>query len=76
MAIPATDLRLGMPSDATADPGTTQRAAYDAISDGVRARHQRARSWSSADLTGVDRPDARRRADPAAPCRRPRAWLR
>ena len=33
LAIPATDLRLGMPSDATADPGTTQRAAYDAISD-------------------------------------------
>jgi putative drug exporter of the RND superfamily len=34
VAIPATDLRLGMPSDATANPGTTQRAAYDAISDG------------------------------------------
>jgi RND superfamily putative drug exporter len=34
MAIPATHLRLGMPSDATANPGTTQRAAYDAISDG------------------------------------------
>jgi RND superfamily putative drug exporter len=34
LAIPATSLRLGMPSDATADPGTTQRAAYDAISDG------------------------------------------
>jgi RND superfamily putative drug exporter len=33
LAIPATDLRLGMPSDATANPGTTQRAAYDAISD-------------------------------------------
>jgi RND superfamily putative drug exporter len=34
MAIPATQLRLGMPSDATANPGTTQRAAYDAISEG------------------------------------------
>jgi RND superfamily putative drug exporter len=34
VAIPATDLRLGMPSDATANPGTTQRAAYDAISHG------------------------------------------
>lgn len=34
LAIPATSLRLGMPSDATADPGTTQRAAYDAISAG------------------------------------------
>jgi RND superfamily putative drug exporter len=34
VAIPATDLRLGMPSDAAANPGTTQRAAYDAISDG------------------------------------------
>jgi RND superfamily putative drug exporter len=34
MAIPAAGLRLGMPSDATANPGTTQRAAYDAISDG------------------------------------------
>jgi putative drug exporter of the RND superfamily len=37
LAIPATSLRLGMPSDATADPGTTQRAAYDAISDGFGA---------------------------------------
>ena len=33
LAIPATQLRLGMPSDATANPGTTQRAAYDEISD-------------------------------------------
>ena len=33
LAVPATDLRLGMPSDATANPGTTQRAAYDEISD-------------------------------------------
>jgi len=33
LAVPATDLQLGMPSDATANPGTTQRAAYDAISD-------------------------------------------
>ena len=33
LAIPATDLQLGMPSDASADPGTTQRAAYDEISD-------------------------------------------
>jgi RND superfamily putative drug exporter len=33
MAVPATDLRLGMPSDATATPGTTQRSAYDAISE-------------------------------------------
>ena len=33
LAIPATDLQLGMPSDATANPGTTQRAAYDEISD-------------------------------------------
>jgi len=34
LAIPATQLRLGMPSDATANPGTTQRSAYDAISEG------------------------------------------
>jgi RND superfamily putative drug exporter len=33
LAIPAADLQLGMPSDASADPGTTQRAAYDEISD-------------------------------------------
>jgi RND superfamily putative drug exporter len=33
LALPATDLRLGMPSDAGANPGTTQRAAYDAVSD-------------------------------------------
>ena len=32
LALPATDLQLGMPSDASADPGTTQRAAYDEIS--------------------------------------------
>jgi putative drug exporter of the RND superfamily len=34
LAVPATDLRLGMPSDASANPGTTQRTAYDEISGG------------------------------------------
>jgi RND superfamily putative drug exporter len=34
VALPALDLRLGMPSDATAAPDTTQRRAYDALSAG------------------------------------------
>ncbi|GAA1810147.1 MMPL family transporter [Planosporangium flavigriseum] len=34
VAIPALDLRLGMPSDASASPDTTQRKAYDLLSAG------------------------------------------
>ncbi|MFD5625879.1 MULTISPECIES: MMPL family transporter [unclassified Streptomyces] len=34
LAIPAFSLELGMPSDATATPGSTQRTAYDTITDG------------------------------------------
>ena len=34
VAIPALDLRLGMPDDSTAAPDTTQRKAYDLISEG------------------------------------------
>jgi RND superfamily putative drug exporter len=34
IAIPALDLQLGMPDDSTAAPDTTQRKAYDLVSDG------------------------------------------
>jgi putative drug exporter of the RND superfamily len=55
LAIPATDLRLGMPSDATAQPGTTQRAAYDAISDSF-GPGTNGPFVIVADLTGADDP--------------------
>jgi putative drug exporter of the RND superfamily len=34
IAVPATDLRLGLPSDASAAPASTQRQAYDALAEG------------------------------------------
>jgi len=34
VAIPALDLRLGMPDDSTAAPDSTQRKAYDLLTDG------------------------------------------
>ncbi|WP_238015751.1 MMPL family transporter [Dactylosporangium sp. AC04546] len=34
VALPALDLRLGMPDDSTAAPESTQRKAYDLLSDG------------------------------------------
>lgn len=34
LAIPALDVRLGLPNDGTANPDTTQRQAYDLVSDG------------------------------------------
>ncbi|MFD3313809.1 MMPL family transporter [Streptomyces sp. NPDC058694] len=34
LAVPALSLQLGMPGDATATPGSTQRIAYDTITDG------------------------------------------
>jgi RND superfamily putative drug exporter len=34
LAIPATDLELGLPDDSTAAPDTTQRKAYDLLSEG------------------------------------------
>jgi RND superfamily putative drug exporter len=37
VAIPATDLRLGMPDDSTAAPDTTQRKAYDLLAEGFGA---------------------------------------
>jgi putative drug exporter of the RND superfamily len=37
VAIPATDLRLGLPDDGVASPDTTQRKAYDLLSDGFGA---------------------------------------
>jgi len=37
VAIPAADLRLGMPDDSTAAPDTTQRKAYDLLAEGFGA---------------------------------------
>jgi RND superfamily putative drug exporter len=37
IAIPALDLRLGMPDDSTAAPDTTQRKAYDLVTEGFGA---------------------------------------
>jgi putative drug exporter of the RND superfamily len=37
IALPALDLRLGMPDDSTAAPGTTQRQAYDLVTEGFGA---------------------------------------
>lgn len=34
LAIPATDMRLGLPNDSTAPPDSTQHKAYDLISEG------------------------------------------
>ena len=34
LAIPALDVRLGLPNDGTANPDTTARQAYDLVSDG------------------------------------------
>jgi RND superfamily putative drug exporter len=34
IALPALDLRLGMPDDSQAAPGTTQREAYDLVTEG------------------------------------------
>ncbi|MFE9610010.1 MMPL family transporter [Streptomyces sp. NPDC006012] len=37
LAAPALSLRLGMPDDSTAAPGSTQRIAYDTVSEGFGA---------------------------------------
>jgi putative drug exporter of the RND superfamily len=37
MAIPARDLRLGLPDDGMAAPGSTERSAYDLITEGFGA---------------------------------------
>ncbi|MFI6279015.1 MMPL family transporter [Streptomyces sp. NPDC050988] len=37
LAVPALSLQLGMPSDETATPGSTQRTAYDTVTDGFGA---------------------------------------
>ena len=37
VAVPALDMRLGLPSDATASATTTQHKAYDALADGFGA---------------------------------------
>ena len=37
VAIPARDLQLGLPDDGMADPGTSERAAYDLMTEGFGA---------------------------------------
>ncbi|WP_138732715.1 MMPL family transporter [Modestobacter excelsi] len=37
VAVPALDLKLGLPDDSTASPDTTQRKAYDQLSEGFGA---------------------------------------
>jgi putative drug exporter of the RND superfamily len=37
LAVPALSLHLGMPGDSTATPGSTQRIAYDTVTDGFGA---------------------------------------
>ncbi|MEV0559252.1 MMPL family transporter [Streptomyces sp. NPDC050597] len=37
LAVPALSLQLGMPGDSTATPGSTQRIAYDTVTDGFGA---------------------------------------
>ena len=53
VAVPALDMRLGMPSDATASPDTTQRRAYDALAEGFGPGFN-APLLVAADLTGTD----------------------
>ncbi|MCX4909209.1 MMPL family transporter [Streptomyces sp. NBC_00878] len=57
LAVPALSLQLGMPGDATATPGSTQRTAYDTITDGFGPGY-------NGPLTVVV--DARASADPKA----------
>ncbi|MET8828657.1 MMPL family transporter [Streptomyces sp. NPDC004610] len=57
LAAPALSLELGMPDDATAAPGSTQRIAYDTVSEGFGAGF-------NGPLTVVV--DARESADPEA----------
>ena len=54
LAIPALDLRLGLPNDGTADPDTTQRQAYDLVSEGFGA-------GVNGQLTSSSTPRRRRR---------------
>ena len=66
LAIPALDLRLGLPDDGMAGPDTTQRKAYDLLADGFGPGLQRAAdlSWSTppraADPQRRPRPGGRR----------------
>ncbi|MEW2519485.1 MMPL family transporter [Actinacidiphila alni] len=57
LATPALSLELGMPSDATATPGSTQRIAYDTISDGFGAGYNGPLSVV-VDARGSDDPKA------------------
>jgi putative drug exporter of the RND superfamily len=53
LAVPSLDLRLGMPSDTTASPDTTQRKAYDALAAGFGPGFN-GPLVIAADLSGAD----------------------
>ncbi|GAB3680528.1 MMPL family transporter [Angustibacter aerolatus] len=55
VAVPALDLRLGMPSDGSASPSTTQRRAYDALAKAFGPGFN-GPLVIVADLTGADDP--------------------
>jgi RND superfamily putative drug exporter len=56
LAIPALDVRLGLPNDGTANPDTTQRQAYELVSDGfgVGANGQLTLVARTADQAAAD----------------------
>ncbi|BCB86208.1 MMPL family transporter [Phytohabitans suffuscus] len=60
IAIPALSLRLGLPDDGTAAPDTTQRKAYDLLSQGFGP------GFNGPLTVVVDAPDAKGAADEAA----------
>jgi putative drug exporter of the RND superfamily len=57
LASPALDMRLGLPNDGTANPDTTQRQAYDLLSEGFGPGFNGPLTVV-ADLEGTESPDA------------------
>ncbi|WP_405954838.1 MMPL family transporter [Streptomyces phaeochromogenes] len=57
LAIPALSLQLGMPGDSTATPGSTQRIAYDTVTDGFGAGYNGPLTVV-VDARGSDDPEA------------------
>ncbi|MCU0314329.1 MAG: MMPL family transporter [Solirubrobacteraceae bacterium] len=70
LAVPVTQLRLGMPDDGNQTPGTTQRIAYDRIAEGfgpgVNATIQVVGAFDAADAPEAERALARLRREIAA----------
>jgi RND superfamily putative drug exporter len=67
LAVPVTQLRLGMPDDGNQTPGTTQRIAYDRIAEGfgpgVNATIQVVGAFDAQDAPAAQRTLARLRRD-------------